>query len=50
MKTFVIGLLFATFAVCNVKCGGKLFSLTLYDLQKVQFKDIVLEWLFFGNM
>ena len=41
MKTLVVALLFPTFAVCNVECSGKLFCLTLYDHQKVQFKDIV---------
>ena len=43
MKTFVVALLFVTFAVYNVQCSGKLFPLTLYDLKKVKFKDIILE-------
>ena len=47
MKTLVVVLLLAAFAICNVKCCSKfLFSLTLYDNQKVQLKYIVLKWRF----
>ena len=36
MKTFVVALLFATFAIYNVKGSGKLLSLTLYDLNPLR--------------